>query len=78
MNGIDSLKLEILERTPKGETHQIPLLFVHGMFVGTWIWDEFFLPFFAENGYSSVASACVDMQAVKIVKDYSSIRLLIM
>jgi len=55
MNENDPMKLEILEHTPKGETHQTPLLFIHGMFVGAWIWDEFFLPFFAENGYRAVA-----------------------
>ena len=55
MSGIDSLKLETIERAPKGEARQTPLLFIHGMFTGAWIWDEFFLPFFAENGYRAVA-----------------------
>jgi pimeloyl-ACP methyl ester carboxylesterase len=49
------MNLEILERSPKGPAHPTPLLFVHGMFVGAWCWDEFFLPFFAENGYNAIA-----------------------
>ncbi len=49
------MKLEILERSPKTPSHLTPLLFVHGMFDGAWSWDEFFLPFFADNGYRAVA-----------------------
>jgi pimeloyl-ACP methyl ester carboxylesterase len=49
------MNLEVIERAPNGPAHSIPLLFVHGMFVGAWCWDEFFLPFFAENGYRAVA-----------------------
>jgi pimeloyl-ACP methyl ester carboxylesterase len=49
------MKLEILERTPEGHAHATPLLFVHGMWVGAWCWDEFFMPFFADNGYRTVA-----------------------
>jgi pimeloyl-ACP methyl ester carboxylesterase len=49
------LKLEVVERFSKVATQPTPLLFVHGMFVGAWCWDEFFLPFFSENGYRAVA-----------------------
>jgi pimeloyl-ACP methyl ester carboxylesterase len=49
------MKLEIIERTPQGETRSAPLLFIHGMWHGAWCWDETFLPFFAERGYRSVA-----------------------
>ena len=49
------MNLEILERSPQGNARATPLLFVHGMWVGAWCWDEYFLPFFAENGYRAVA-----------------------
>lgn len=29
-----------------------PLLFIHGAFSGAWIWQEAFLPWFAEQGFS--------------------------
>lgn len=29
-----------------------PLLFIHGAFVGAWTWEEHFLKFFAERGFS--------------------------
>jgi alpha-beta hydrolase superfamily lysophospholipase len=49
------LKLETITRVPKNQTHKTPLLFVHGMWHGAWCWDEFFLPFFSENGYHVTA-----------------------
>ena len=54
----EPLQLEVLERhPPKGAAneHPTPLLFVHGAFSGAWIWDEFFLPYFAEQGYHAYA-----------------------
>ncbi|MCL2829120.1 MAG: alpha/beta hydrolase [Betaproteobacteria bacterium] len=44
--------LEILSRKPRGIQRKTPLLFVHGAFAGAWVWDEHFLPWFAEAGYS--------------------------
>jgi len=32
-----------------------PLLFVHGSYCGAWIWERFFLPYFAKAGYSGAA-----------------------
>jgi alpha-beta hydrolase superfamily lysophospholipase len=49
------MKLETITRVPKNRTHPTPLLFVHGMWHGAWCWDEFFLPFFADNGYHVTA-----------------------
>jgi alpha-beta hydrolase superfamily lysophospholipase len=49
------MRLETITRTPKNQTHKTPLLFVHGMWHGAWCWDEFFLPFFADNGYHVTA-----------------------
>jgi pimeloyl-ACP methyl ester carboxylesterase len=50
-----NMKLETITRTPKTQTHKIPLLFVHGMWHGAWCWDEFFLPYFAGQGYHATA-----------------------
>lgn len=47
-------KLEIITRLPPaGVEHKpVPLLFVHGAFIGAWCWDEYFLPWFAAQGYA--------------------------
>ena len=47
--------LEVLARTPAGASNAVPLLFVHGAYVGAWCWDEHFLSFFADAGYASYA-----------------------
>jgi pimeloyl-ACP methyl ester carboxylesterase len=49
------MRLETITRMPKEQTHKTPLLFVHGMWHGAWCWDEFFLPYFADNGYHVTA-----------------------
>jgi pimeloyl-ACP methyl ester carboxylesterase len=49
------MKLEIISREPKGKRFETPLLFIHGTGHGAWCWDENFLPYFAENGFSSHA-----------------------
>jgi len=49
------MKLETITRTPKTQTHKTPLLFIHGMWHGAWCWNEFFLPYFAEQGYHATA-----------------------
>ncbi|CAG0954001.1 AB hydrolase superfamily protein YdjP [Anaerolineales bacterium] len=49
------MRLETITRMPKKQTHKTPLLFVHGMWHGAWCWDEFFLPYFAEQGYHVTA-----------------------
>jgi pimeloyl-ACP methyl ester carboxylesterase len=49
------MRIETITRAPKNQTHNTPLLFVHGMWHGAWCWDEFFLPFFADNGYRATA-----------------------
>jgi pimeloyl-ACP methyl ester carboxylesterase len=49
------MNLETITRTPKTQTHKIPLLFVHGMWHGAWCWDETFLPYFEEQGYQATA-----------------------
>jgi non-heme chloroperoxidase len=48
-------QLEVLSCEPKQRRHATPLLFVHGAFAGAWVWDEHFLPWFADQGYSAHA-----------------------
>jgi pimeloyl-ACP methyl ester carboxylesterase len=49
------MRLEIIGREPKERRFETPLLFVHGTGHGAWCWDENFLPYFAEKGFSSHA-----------------------
>lgn len=44
-------QLEVITRNPKGKARPVPLLFVHGAYSGAWVWDEHFLPYFAERGW---------------------------
>jgi pimeloyl-ACP methyl ester carboxylesterase len=48
-------KLEIISRTPSSSSNKPELLFIHGAFAGAWCWDEYFLPYFAKNGYKAHA-----------------------
>jgi pimeloyl-ACP methyl ester carboxylesterase len=48
-------RLEVLAQAPTGAALSRPLLFIHGAFTGAWCWQERFLPFFADAGYSSYA-----------------------
>lgn len=47
--------LEVIERTPGRESHQPPVLFVHGAWHGAWCWNEHFLDFFAGKGHRALA-----------------------
>ncbi len=47
--------IEVLSVLPKGEAHKTPLLFVHGAYAGAWLWQEHYLPFFAECGWPAYA-----------------------
>ncbi|HEX8367468.1 MAG TPA: alpha/beta fold hydrolase [Pyrinomonadaceae bacterium] len=50
------MKLEVISREPRGgRRFETPLLFVHGTGHAAWCWDENFLPYFAENGFSAHA-----------------------
>ncbi len=53
------MQLEIISRTPRTPGVppglDAPLLFVHGACCGAWVWDEYFLPYFAEQGYRAHA-----------------------
>lgn len=47
--------LELIVRQAEGVSKATPLLFVHGAWHGAWCWDEFFLPYFAQQGYNCYA-----------------------
>ncbi|MDR2924937.1 MAG: alpha/beta hydrolase [Azoarcus sp.] len=48
--------LEIISYPPaSAHKHRMPLLFVHGAYLGGWCWEEHFLPWFAERGWDAHA-----------------------
>lgn len=47
--------LEIINREPEAEARPNPIVFVHGAWHGAWCWQEFFVPFFLDQGYRCVA-----------------------
>ena len=49
------MNLEIISREPLQRIHKAPLLFVHGTGHAAWCWDQNFLPFFADLGFSAHA-----------------------
>jgi pimeloyl-ACP methyl ester carboxylesterase len=49
------VKLEIISRYPENHTGTPPLLFVHGAFMGAWVWEENILPYMARHGYEAHA-----------------------
>jgi pimeloyl-ACP methyl ester carboxylesterase len=49
------MQLEIVTQEPQTDPRPTPLLFVHGAWHGAWCWAEYFLPYFAEHGYASLA-----------------------
>lgn len=48
-------ELELLERRPATVRLRTPVLFVHGAYAGAWCWEEYFLPYFAEQGIHACA-----------------------
>lgn len=49
------MNLELLTRKPDRETCKTPILFVHGAWHGAWCWEEHFLSYFAEQGFTVYA-----------------------
>jgi pimeloyl-ACP methyl ester carboxylesterase len=52
---MDYVQLELISEEPTTARPSPPLLFVHGMWHGAWCWQEHFLPYFAQRGYSCTA-----------------------
>jgi len=53
--GGGTMKLEIISKKPKGASRKPPILFIHGAWHGAWCWEKYFLPYFADKGYTSYA-----------------------
>ena len=50
------MRLEVISKEPSSENPRpTPLLFVHGLYIGSWGWAEHFLDYFAAHGYSAHA-----------------------
>lgn len=49
------MKLEVVSHIPDTPVHRTPILFLHGEWHGAWCWEDFFLPYFAEHGFSAHA-----------------------
>lgn len=49
------MKLEVISRRPRQPSKYPPLVFVHGAYGGAWVWEQHFLPFFAERGFDAHA-----------------------
>ncbi len=49
------MKLNIVSRYPDTTPKFPPLLFLHGSFTDARVWDEYFLKFYAKNGYAAHA-----------------------
>ncbi|WFT81067.1 alpha/beta fold hydrolase [Methylobacterium sp. CB376] len=52
---VERMKIEILHRRPSAVSHNVKIIFVHGISVGAWVWNEHFLPFFADAGFEAHA-----------------------
>ncbi len=71
-------RLELVYRLAKQED-AVPVLFVHGIFSGAWIWEEHFLDWFANHGYHAYAvslrghgrSSAPDPTGQYSLKDYA-------
>jgi pimeloyl-ACP methyl ester carboxylesterase len=49
------MNLEVVSHRPREQARATPLVFIHGAYAGAWIWEPYFLPFFAANGYEAHA-----------------------
>ena len=50
-----SSNLEVIRSEPTSNPKPIPILLVHGMFQGAWVWAEKFMPYFSQHGYTTYA-----------------------
>ena len=49
------MHLEVIKLPPEIDKGKPPVLFIHGAWHGAWCWAEYFLPYFAKQGYYSCA-----------------------
>jgi pimeloyl-ACP methyl ester carboxylesterase len=49
------MELEMITRKPEISSRANSILFIHGAWHGAWCWEQNFLPYFAEKGYTARA-----------------------
>ena len=49
------MRLELISHVPQTPTRKTPILFLHGAWHGAWCWEDYFLPYFAQQGYAAHA-----------------------
>jgi pimeloyl-ACP methyl ester carboxylesterase len=49
------MKLELITRRAETPGCRTPILFVHGAWHAAWCWEEYFLPYFAAQGFTGYA-----------------------
>jgi len=49
------MRLELISHVPHAPTRHTPILFLHGAWHGAWCWEDYFLPYFAQQGYAAHA-----------------------
>jgi alpha-beta hydrolase superfamily lysophospholipase len=49
------MQLELLTHKAQTKTHNTPILFVHGAWHAAWCWEEYFMPYFAAQGWDCYA-----------------------
>ncbi len=49
------MTLELLIHQPTHDVKRTPLLFVHGFVHAAWCYEDYFLPYFAQQGYNAAA-----------------------
>jgi len=64
--------LKVVRFEPEGPPRHHPLLFVHGMWGGTWIWRNY-LRFFSSRGYDCYAPALRGREGSKPVPDIGKV-----
>jgi len=61
----------LIHRAPATPNGAPPLLFIHGAFAGAWCWDEFFLPWFAAQGFEAYG---LDLPGRRGRRDYRQLQ----
>lgn len=65
------MDVHIVSRKPEKPNGAPPVLFIHGAFAGAWCWDEYFLPWFADQGFEASA---IDLPGRRGRPDYEHLQ----
>jgi pimeloyl-ACP methyl ester carboxylesterase len=71
----DSPSLEIVTLDPPNLADPRPLLFVHGALHGAWCWEDNFMPYFRDHGYSTTALSLRGHAGSPAVKSLRTVRI---